>query len=674
MKKSFLCWLLLAALVTSCMKHDELYKGGDETESDGKKEEYDKNFPVKDIDPDQDWCNFAPVKVSVTVNEDWGETYTVKLYAANPIDLTAEALLLTEGKVKSGETFTCSVDIPKDLEKVWAVRLDSRERCLIKAASVTNGTVEVTFGVRESRAVVRSIDRPDFPYTNAEVNELAKKATPISSASDIKGKGSYVIPSNGKVASLSVREGVTVIVQGTLNTVEVSGGGELIVAGGGYLDDRVEVKDKSRLVVMAGSHVKLTDMKLSGNSTAYTAANEGAVNSLTGDASSRFINVGRIDIDKVDVVNLENYCYMVLTSNFSQTSTIYNLIMGNSSYLKAGSLQSTKIGASSSGTEKSGEWHLGNLSVIEVDSYFKAVRTNIIGPESSDYALLRINGNYEYNCENNMNSNGEITAGYIINSVYVEVPKIDKNTTYYYKLEEALNAGGPILLGQTVKGNGAATVSLLHNAPVEIPGSDCTEGNTPSGGGDLPSDTKIKYTFAFEDLGSIGDYDFNDVVIQLVKSDEEGRAEVYLAAAGGQLPVEVQLWNDETQSYISLWGEVHAAFGVPVTTMVNTGRGDVKTTLPKKEIYVDYFKDRSFSRAEFKIIVSVAEGDAESVILSQSATTGKVPQCLRVGGNWKWPLETKSIIAAYPDFAKWGQGDGGKDWYQHPDKNLIYNK
>lgn len=85
----------------------------------------------------------------------------------------------------------------------------------------------------------------------------------------------------------------------------------------------------------------------------------------------------------------------------------------------------------------------------------------------------------------------------------------------------------------------------------------------------MPEDKKISYTFAFEDLGSIGDYDFNDVVLKVTDGEDNYHFNVYLAAAGGTLPVKVELWNNLNQKYITLWEEIHSAFGV---SPINDGK------------------------------------------------------------------------------------------------------
>lgn len=680
MKISYLCGVLLVALLSSCVKHDNLYNG--DGDSDKKKEEYDKNFPVKDIDPDQDWCNFTPVKVNMTVNEDLGETYTVKLYTANPMDEEANPLFLGKSEMKSGETSSVTVEIPEDLKSLWAVRLDKHNRCLFKQGAIVNGVVNVTFGSNSgkrsmgARAVaVRAVTAPDLPYTDEQVAEMIKDAKSITGDKVYTG-GTYVINDGVSVENLSVSGGAIVIVKGAVENANITDGARLILyQGAAKLSGDIQVSKKSLLYVMPGSTFTLNNLDVTNNSQVYLKGKDNKQSSITtlnSDASSTFVNYyGRLVMETATAVNLENYCYMELTSN--QISTINNLKMGEQSYLSAKQLQSTNIGMSDSGHDKKGEWYLDKYSIIDVENNFRAIRTNIIGPEGHEYALLRIRKNYDYNVEGHATEGCKV--GYLANNLYIELLTLSAGKeTSIYKLIEGLNGAGEIP-GKVTQGNGNATLTLLNQAPIYVAPSECSgDGNNPTDeGGGMPDGKKMKYTFAFEDLGSIGDYDFNDVVLTVTDGSEWYNFNVYLVAAGGTLPVKVELWSIRERKYILFWEEIHSAFGVSQAVMVNTGVG-TKAVYPKKE---DLFKEDYFNNyadAQFRITVTNADGTKNESEIVSTPTNGTAPQCLRIAGNWKWPLETKKIILAYPDFEKYGQGDqSASSWYNNPDKDLVYN-
>ena len=59
-------------------------------------EEAKENFPVKDIDPSQDWNMAAVGTLSVSINQKTGEVYTVKVYTDNPLNSEGNARLLAK--------------------------------------------------------------------------------------------------------------------------------------------------------------------------------------------------------------------------------------------------------------------------------------------------------------------------------------------------------------------------------------------------------------------------------------------------------------------------------------------------------------------------------------------------------------------------------------------------
>lgn len=141
-----------------------------------------------------------------------------------------------------------------------------------------------------------------------------------------------------------------------------------------------------------------------------------------------------------------------------------------------------------------------------------------------------------------------------------------------------------------------------------------------------------------EDLGESDDFDFNDVVFDVATNG--GATIVTLQAAGGTLPLYIQVGSDQR--------EVHELFGVPTTTMVNTG---------------------GLSKAPVMYRVS-GTGAVEIVVESQTAGTyklkgdiGKAPQKIAVPTTYEWTEERQSIESKYPKFSDW-VGDTKIDWIE----------
>lgn len=148
-----------------------------------------------------------------------------------------------------------------------------------------------------------------------------------------------------------------------------------------------------------------------------------------------------------------------------------------------------------------------------------------------------------------------------------------------------------------------------------------------------------------EDLGTIGDFDFNDVVFDATIY-ESGKTVITILAAGGTLDITVAGVNT-------------AVLG----KLINTGLGE------RKEAYTFTAQDNYNSLIEIPIIVSKKDAAGEITSYELSAEIGKAPQKICVPTTFKWCKEYKSISLAYPGFKTWVTG--GKFWSGEVDENLV---
>lgn len=152
-----------------------------------------------------------------------------------------------------------------------------------------------------------------------------------------------------------------------------------------------------------------------------------------------------------------------------------------------------------------------------------------------------------------------------------------------------------------------------------------------------------------EDLGNVGDFDFNDVVFD-AKIWSDGSTEITLLAAGGTLDLEVA------------GVEVHGEDGFNVSKqsngkwmMVNTGNypnvvnGKAAVTFTAAEKYS--------SLIEIPIIVKKTDAAGEVTSYELTAKMGKAPQKICVPTNFRWCIEQKSLAEVYPGFKAWTAGD-----------------
>ena len=158
-----------------------------------------------------------------------------------------------------------------------------------------------------------------------------------------------------------------------------------------------------------------------------------------------------------------------------------------------------------------------------------------------------------------------------------------------------------------------------------------------------------------EDLGTIGDFDFNDVVFY-AKVWESGKTEIWLLAAGGTLNLTVA------------GQEVHKAFGVSQTTMVNTEESTGKGAT--KDPFYFVASNKYNSLIEIPIIVSTKNNAGNITSYELSAKMGEAPQKICVPKGFKWCKEYKSLSIAYPGFKEWTTGTSDT-WAGQYNENLV---
>ena len=199
------------------------------------------------------------------------------------------------------------------------------------------------------------------------------------------------------------------------------------------------------------------------------------------------------------------------------------------------------------------------------------------------------------------------------------------------------------------------------------------------------------WTYAFEDNTTKCDFDMNDVVIQVKQnSRNSNKIDITLVAAGCEYDNYVYL--GDTRISWPNGAEVHAAFGAPSKTMVNTGRGR-GVDLPAVTVTIDKpSADFDFQNADFKIrpfkIGANPDDLSKSVsndyigIVKEGNPSGlaQAPLGIAIPDKWKWPKERINITNAYEGFIAWGkQADltlraetGG--WYQNPTADMVYDE
>ena len=194
---------------------------------------------------------------------------------------------------------------------------------------------------------------------------------------------------------------------------------------------------------------------------------------------------------------------------------------------------------------------------------------------------------------------------------------------------------------------------------------------------------------ACEDLGSTGDYDFNDLVFKVSTSSEttcnKGHHQtnyyytIKPVAAGGTKKAEFSLDEGKT------WTEIHSCFGFGTPdkngryTMINTNaerlalsngsKGESGVSLVDQKFWeTKYIGKVSDLFAHFKIKV---EDNGQAIVID-SPETGTAPQMILTPEGWQWPIERENIEAAYPGFTNWSQNATLGKWNESKKDELVY--
>ena len=165
-----------------------------------------------------------------------------------------------------------------------------------------------------------------------------------------------------------------------------------------------------------------------------------------------------------------------------------------------------------------------------------------------------------------------------------------------------------------------------------------------------------------EDLGASqgSDFDYNDVVFDafvystwnVATNRSEVRAAITILAAGGTLPIYIGNGDDKF--------EVHEAFGVSTSTMVNTKAGHKSDYAPvQKEIYIgEPSWDKTYDINNINVEVKYGAGDSAVLVTLK----GEAPQKICVKPTFDWCDENQKISDRYELFNSY-VGNPSITWY-----------
>lgn len=196
----------------------------------------------------------------------------------------------------------------------------------------------------------------------------------------------------------------------------------------------------------------------------------------------------------------------------------------------------------------------------------------------------------------------------------------------------------------------------------DISKADCVgHGNIPKEFENIV-DKSIEWVVAFEDLGSTGDYDFNDAVLGISHDKENNKITVTPLAAGGTIHAEI-FYNSENL------GEIHKLLGNDATNVpINVNNRGSEGTKTEISVGEDFSITKDWTN--FSIKVNGKSGTVYQINPSKEA--GDAPQAICMPAPWFWAKEGINIHDAYIQFGGWvTDQETNQKWHQNPTKEKI---
>lgn len=179
----------------------------------------------------------------------------------------------------------------------------------------------------------------------------------------------------------------------------------------------------------------------------------------------------------------------------------------------------------------------------------------------------------------------------------------------------------------------------------------------------------IKYRVMCEDLGGTFDWDFNDLVLDVLYEEgtqqgAKATTKVEVKAVGGTLPIallynnevkvpELHTWFGQSPDDEGLYEPINVigshtavtsqtAFTIQHDWSIMAGGYDVREIVKNISVRVNTYTDVEFPNSK----------------------GGDIPQCFMCPINVDWSTELVNISDTYPDFPSWVASQGETDWWK----------
>ena len=701
-------------------------------------EAFNNNFQTnvlngQEIDDNQTWSTAEQAKVSVSVNLDYGEEYTVYITAGN-VDLSNSAYLGV-ATVKSGNTAEISFAKPCDVVYLQAICYDKDNHATVKPFYMEDTTANVSFGdvtTRSNRAASTgnrwSIDVQSMPglsaYTTGTtaINDENNTTNPANTVTK------YEIPAgttwSKNIPLLQSGSGISLYVKGTLNVTGqwaewdgnigkmvsrqmVNGGCTIVVAPGGV----VNINDGCALITNANNNegttgmifveaggtiqgagdllfangtqvssynagtIKVANINVNGG-TLYNAGTLGDPNgimpAIVGPSTgSKLINYGKAFLSSMTGAGMavENACNLIVTGVMDINNPSK---MDNSSYTECGTLNG--------GNGASQPLYMGENAYLKVTTKVGTLNNfSIWGPTTNNntWAFLDVPNAADY--INWADGDPKTCA---LDHLFIIVPQnyttIDVNGNW--KHNPRMDARTALLYawlnGAKYLGTGYESrqnCSWGYSAPYTVLKDERDNCGISVIKKPDPTPSSNYVYYVFEVLGTTDDFDFNDVVLRVSARNAQGYCSVDLVAAGGTMSTTVKY--DGTQ----LGSEVHTAFNAGSTkTMVNTDATDGVSRSFVNLGTINVAANADLTNLPLGISCQSGGSVINVTRTGISQNHGQAPLVIVVSGNsagkWFWAKERVNISTAYTSFGAWGANAASNtDWYKNATSGQVYS-
>lgn len=674
------------------------------------------------IDNRQTWNTAVKTTVNVAVNLDYGQNYDVMLMAANPL-YDKDAAYLGAATVATGDKTQLTIARPANVSTLFAVCMDRQGNYTVQrvaveddAASVSFGNTSATRGVTRGAAGGVSTTRTDYVKTLADYYDYNANVASLqfTSVADLEFKdgGNYATlgwtnrETGARVSDgehYSIPAGVTFneyarfdggkqgtfLIQGTWNLpkgLKIESGMVFVLDGGTInADADIELNSGGQIVVKSGTINLLNGHKLAIEN-GVKFYNGGTISGAQGRMTvsgwgTEFYNAGSVDLGREFEINSDatiiNAGHIKASaSKFGVTDfdepkavapsgsnlNIVNLcdlridILGVHNYIGCdGSLLQAPTGLM---VDAGATLRLGKQAMVSVGGWYDNGGKYYGSTDADDYSVFKFTGT-----ATEVNAGDFAASGYIyFDGTLIDQRGIDGYVSAHDQQLAAV-AGYPsnTYCGAPIQYYSSEAV---NPSTLTISKGDCNTLGYGTGKGGTTFTPSYTY-YAFEDMGSTEEFDFNDVVVRISAPDKDKQSTVQLCALGGVY--EAKLFCGDVQ----LGQELHQEFGLaPFGSVAAEGNtlGSVKTAFKQIATITNVTDPTALD-----INLHVNDSKRQYVIRTRQA--GEVPYMICVSGNkdgkWFWATERTNISVAYGtedhSFGHWGANyESDNDWYLYP--------